>query len=70
MLYDLDMIRFMVCDGCYKGGGGTLIVQEGGVFKSAPTKMMKLHSQGVLGSAHKTYSCCFRCQKSHLVKEA
>lgn len=47
MLYDLDMIRFMVYDGCFKGGDGTLIVQQGGVFKSAATKMMKVFSRSI-----------------------
>lgn len=61
MLYDLDTIRFMVYDGCYKGGGGTLIVQVGGIFKAASTKMMKMLSQGVLGGTHKTCSYGFRC---------
>lgn len=46
--------RFMVYDGCYKGGGGTLIVQEGGVFKPASTKRMKVLSQGAWECAENT----------------
>lgn len=38
MLYDLDGIRLMVYDGCYKRGGATLTVGAGGVFRSASTK--------------------------------
>lgn len=64
MLYDLDMIRFMVYDGCYKRGGGTLIVQEGRVLNSASTEMIEVPSQGVLGSTHKTCSYCFRCYRN------
>ena len=45
MLYDLDMIKFMVYKGCCKGGGGTLIVQEGGVFKSDSTEVLKVLSR-------------------------
>lgn len=47
MLYDLDMIRFMVYVGCYKGDSGTLTVQEDGVLKSASAKKMKVCSRSV-----------------------
>lgn len=44
----------MVYDGCYKGDGRTLIVQEGGVFKPASTKRMKVLSQGAWECAENT----------------
>lgn len=46
--------RFMAYAGCYNGGGATLIVQEGGVFKPASTKRMKVFSQGAWECAQNT----------------